>query len=327
MSADARKQNPLERQDTNESTSKETPALASSSLYDSPELQALRSGPSYLQKSLGTEGFGLGAILDDYSGLGQIDEDEEEVEDEDEDEDEGEDADQVYNTALADVLDESEAPVEPEKHTPRLQTSLPPIKNKNRVGRALSHHGLISRIRKSKGKQKQVDKFISENNGEEQSGDSLLPNQGMSKMLEDDIRAQNVLLKALKEKLTANLERLKADEAMLLHMFDMTDKDLENVKPLNESDPVSKRQVPQDDQSNTDTWRAISKKLKRSHGNDEGQIAVQGQYVAHSLQGDQSIDIISEEEDEDEPEEIEDEEAALKALNQMISEFADDESN
>lgn len=32
---------------------------------------------------------------------------------------------------------------------------------------------------------------------------------GMSKMLEDDIRAQNVLLKALKERLAANLERLK----------------------------------------------------------------------------------------------------------------------
>jgi hypothetical protein len=28
-------------------------------------------------------------------------------------------------------------------------------------------------------------------------------------MLEDDMRAQNVLLKALKEKLTANLDRLK----------------------------------------------------------------------------------------------------------------------
>lgn len=116
---------------------------------------------------------------------------------------------------------------------------------------------------------------------------------------------------------------------MLLHMFDMTDKDLENVKPLHESDPVAKRQIPQDEQSNTDTWRAISKKLKRSHEGDEGQIAVQGQYVAHSLLGDQSIGIISEDEDEeeDEPEEIEDEEAALKALNQMISEFADDESN
>lgn len=190
MSADARKENLVEHQDTSESVSREPSAPASSSLYDSPELQALRSGPSYLQQSLGTEGFGLDAILGDYSGLGKNEEENEDEEDEDEDEDEdeedgdeGEYADQVYDTALAEVLDESEASLKPEEDMSYLQTSLPPIKIKNRVGRKLSHHGLISRIRRSKGKQKKVDKFIPENSGEEQSGDRLLPEYVFSMLL------------------------------------------------------------------------------------------------------------------------------------------------
>jgi hypothetical protein len=160
MSANPRKQDSLEQQDTGESILKATSAEDPSSPYDSTEFQALRSGPYYLQQNLGTEAVGLDAVLDNYNELEQ-DEDDEKYE--------------HYNEELTAVLDDSEASGEAEDNTSKLQAYLPPTKNKYRVGVALSHQDLISRMRLSKGKKREIDRLVPEHIGEEHSGDNLLP--------------------------------------------------------------------------------------------------------------------------------------------------------
>ncbi|GAB5588086.1 hypothetical protein Unana1_02986 [Umbelopsis nana] len=205
---------------------------------------------------------------------------------------------------------------------------LAPIKKKYRVGKALNKDKtLLSRLQnriKDEGRGKQ--KATSSEDGA-QPGDDLLPDNGMSKVLEDDLRAHHFTLKALKEQLEAKLKRLKADEDLLLYMAGLSETDdLQGVQPLVRDDQTSKRRLSLDERNDDEEWNTLYKKLRTSESQEVGDSSLQRQYVADTFGDTATTYTVSDEESlEEDIDEIEDEDAAMKALNHMLTEFAADE--
>jgi hypothetical protein len=114
-------------------------------------------------------------------------------------------------------------------------------------------------------------------------------------------------------------------------MTRLSENDLEGVQPLFEADhlPTDFRTV--NDDINEEEWSDLYKKLSTNNEHEMSESSVQRRYVTDTLENTTAMPQPSEEEGdndlEDELEdadEAEDEETALKALNQMITEFGGD---
>ncbi|KAI8577832.1 hypothetical protein K450DRAFT_250245 [Umbelopsis ramanniana AG] len=291
----------------------------SSDAQHSPETEALlRSGP-FLQQHLGLNGIGLDGLEDSIPTASV---------------DYGEGDDLPLVSQLGGIL-ETSVSFDTAEDSQARTSKIPPLKKNFRTRNTSSENNLITRIKKRKIGNFKNKQRASSNCEETQPGDSQLPASGMSKLLEDDLRAHHMSLKALKDQLEAKLKRLKADESLLLYMARLSENDLEGVQPLFESDDIPANFRTQNDDINEEEWSDLYKKLSSNSEHEMGESSVQRRYVTDTLENTTVMPQLSEEEDdndleddlEDDPEdadEAEDEETALKALNQMITEFGGD---
>jgi hypothetical protein len=102
--------------------------------------------------------------------------------------------------------------------------------------------------------------------------------------------------------------------------------DLQGVQPLVRENQTSKRRLSLDEQNDDEEWNTLYKKLRTSESQEVGESSLQRQYVADTFGDTATTHTVSDEESlEEDIDEIEDEDAAMKALNHMLTEFAADE--
>lgn len=122
----------------------------------------------------------------------------------------------------------------------------------------------------------------------------------------------------------------QADESLLLYMAKLSENDLKDVQPLFETDQVSTDLRSLHDEINEEEWSDLYKKLSTNSEQEMGESSVQRRYVTDTVGTTTNLPPLSEEEGIDPEDELqdvddaEDEETALKALNQMITEFGGD---
>lgn len=115
-------------------------------------------------------------------------------------------------------------------------------------------------------------------------------------------------------------------------MAKLSENDLEDVQPLFETDHVPTDLRSLNDEINEEEWSDLYKKLSSNSEQEMGESSVQRRYVTDTLENTTILPPLSEEEEEDidledeleDADDAEDEETALKALNQMITEFGGD---
>ncbi|KAG2173452.1 hypothetical protein INT44_008804 [Umbelopsis vinacea] len=291
----------------------------SSDAQHSPETEALlRSGP-FLQQHLGLSGIGIDGLEDNIPTASV---------------DYGEVDDLPYASELGGIL-ETSVSFDTVDDSQARTSNIPLLKKNFRLRNTSTENSLMTRIKRRKIGSLKNKQRASPSCEEAQPGDSQLPASGMSKLLEDDLRAHHMSLKALKEQLEAKLKRLKADESLLLYMARLSENDLEDVQPLFESDDISSNFRAQNDDINEEEWSDLYKKLSSNNEHEMGESSVQRRYVTDTLENTSVMPQLSEEEgdndleddlgdDLEDADEAEDEETALKALNQMITEFGGD---
>lgn len=113
-------------------------------------------------------------------------------------------------------------------------------------------------------------------------------------------------------------------------MAKLSENDLKDVQPLFETDQVSTDLRSLHDEINEEEWSDLYKKLSTNSEQEMGESSVQRRYVTDTVGTTTNLPPLSEEEGIDPEDELqdvddaEDEETALKALNQMITEFGGD---
>jgi hypothetical protein len=116
-------------------------------------------------------------------------------------------------------------------------------------------------------------------------------------------------------------------------MARLSENDLEDVQPLFETDHVPTDVRGLNDEINEEEWSDLYKKLSTNSEQEMGESSVQRRYVTDTLGNTTILPPLSEEEEEEDidledeledADDAEDEETALKALNQMITEFGGD---